>query len=50
MHHLMAAIKKYYTKLTCDWTGSLYAGITLDWNYEERWVDTSMVGYVTKLR
>ena len=50
MYNLMEAIKKHYTKVTCDWTGSLYGGITLDWNYDERWVNTSMVGYVTKLR
>ena len=28
----------------------MYAGITLNWNYKERWVDSSMPGYVFKLR
>ena len=28
----------------------MYAGITLEWNYDEKWVDTSMSGYVSKLR
>ena len=33
MEHLINALKKHYTKLTVDWNGALYAGITLDWNY-----------------
>ena len=47
--HLISAIKKHYTKLTVDWTGSLYAGINLELNYDERWVESSMAGYVAKL-
>ena len=48
--YLLSSLRKDYKKVTADWTGSLYAGITLDWNYNERWVDTSMPGYVGKLR
>ena len=31
-----------------DWTGSLYCGINLDWNYEQGYVDISMPSYVKK--
>jgi hypothetical protein len=31
--HLIASIKETYT-LTEDWTGDLYCGFKLDWNYE----------------
>jgi hypothetical protein len=38
--------KKY--KITNDWTGTLYVGLTLAWNYKARTVDLSMPGYVAK--
>ena len=28
----------------------LYCGITLEWNYEERFLDISMPGYIDKLQ
>jgi hypothetical protein len=45
--HLIASIKKTYT-LTEDWTGGLYCGITLEWDYVYvgRTVDISMPGYI----
>ena len=46
--HLIASIKSTYKKLTEDWTGSLYCGITLDWDYVGRTVDISMPGYIKK--
>ena len=39
--HLIEALKKYY-EIEIDWTGSRYAGITLNWNYDHRHVDTSL--------
>jgi hypothetical protein len=45
--HLISSIKKTYT-LTKDWTGSLYCGITLKWDYVSRTVDISMPGYIKK--
>ena len=30
--HLIDSIKKTYSKLTKDWTGNLYFGITLKWD------------------
>jgi hypothetical protein len=43
--HLIAALKEHY-ELTADWTASLYAGITLNWDYENCTCDLSMPGYV----
>ena len=43
--HLIDTLAKYYTVET-DWTGGLYCGITLDWNYEQRYVDLSMPKYI----
>ena len=48
--YLLTSLRKHYTAVKVDWTGSLYAGITLDWNYQERWLDTWMPGYIDKLR
>ncbi len=45
--HLIASIKSTY-KLTEDWTGNLYCGISLDWDYVNRTVDISMPGYIKK--
>ena len=48
--HLLAAIEKHYT-CAVDWTGDLYCGIKLDWNYDgpDRYVDLSMPKYIPKL-
>ena len=46
--HLIASIKSTYKKLTEDWTGSLYCGITLEWDYVGRTVDISMPRYIKK--
>ncbi len=45
--HLIASIKKNYM-LTKDWTGNLYCGIQLNWDYAGRTVDISMSGYIKK--
>ena len=45
--HLIVSIKAMYT-LTKDWTGDLYCGIKLDWDYKNRTVDISMPGYIKK--
>jgi len=46
-NHLKQALEEIY-KLTCDWTGTWYIGITLDWNYTKRHVQLSMPNFVTK--
>ena len=45
--HLIRALKEDYA-LEVDWSGDLYIGISLDWNYEKGYVDISMPGYVKK--
>ena len=43
--HLIAALRELYTVST-DWKGTLFCGLTLNWNYTAGWVDVSMPGYV----
>ncbi len=45
--HLKNTLEEHY-KLTCDWTGTRYFGITLDWDYKKRQVHLSMPNYVKK--
>jgi hypothetical protein len=45
--HLLNAIRTKY-QLTCDWTGSLYCGVTIKWDYDKGTVDLSMPGYITR--
>ena len=45
--HLVNALKETY-EIKEDWTGALYCGIHLKWDYEKRILDTSMQGYVEK--
>ena len=35
----MSALKIYYEKITIDWEGELYCGITIKWNDEKSYVD-----------
>jgi hypothetical protein len=43
VNHLVASIETTYT-LTKDWSGDLYCGIALAWDYVNRTVDISMLG------
>jgi hypothetical protein len=43
--HLKNALEETYTVST-DWTGGLYCGITLTWDYRKRTVKLSMPGYI----
>jgi hypothetical protein len=43
--HLIDTLQSLYS-ITTDWTGSLYCGLTLKWDYLARTVDLSMPGYV----
>jgi hypothetical protein len=47
VQHLKNTLKEHY-KLTCDWTGTGYIGITLDWDYKKHQVHLSMPNYVKK--
>jgi hypothetical protein len=46
--HLIDCIKEKYG-VTEDWTGDLYCGIKLKWDYVARTLDISMPGYIKKL-
>ena len=45
--HLINALKEEY-EIDIDWKGELYCGVSLKWNYEERYVDSNMPGYAKK--
>jgi hypothetical protein len=45
VHHLINALLKKY-KLSVDWTGTLYCGLHLAWNYTDGYVDISMPDYI----
>ncbi len=49
MLHLRQALEEHYT-VSVDWTGTLYCGITLKWDYTStpRTVDINMPGYADK--
>ena len=46
--HLIWCIKQTY-ELTEDWTGNLYSGIKLKWDYDARTVDLLMPGYIKRV-
>ena len=46
--HLKNALEIKYT-ITLDLTGSSYIGVSLNWNYTNREVTYSMLGYILKL-
>ena len=43
--HLIQAFKKLYT-ISIDWTGSLYCGLTINWDYDKNICDISMPTYI----
>ena len=45
--HLFDTLRKYYT-ISVDWSSSKYCGLSLDWNYDEKWVNVSIPGFVGK--
>ena len=45
--HLLNALRMHYT-VTTDWTGTLFLGITLKWNYKTGTVDLSIPGYIRR--
>ena len=48
VEHLLDSLKKKY-KITEDWTEKNYCGLTLDWQYNNKFVDVSIPGYIEKL-
>jgi hypothetical protein len=45
--HLFTSLRENY-KISEDWTGELYLGIKLNWDYKNRTVDLSMPNYVSE--
>ncbi len=45
--HLKEVLQKYYT-VSVDWTGDLFCGISLNWDYCGKTIDLSMPGYIKK--
>jgi hypothetical protein len=48
LNHLFSVLCTETYKIVEDWTGNLYCGINLEWNYGKRWVDIAMPIYVIK--
>ena len=46
-HHLVYALKKYYT-ISIYWIGKHYCGLNLDWNHDKKYTNLSIPGYITK--
>ena len=46
-NHLLQALGTKY-KYTTDWKGTHYCGLTLQWNYDQQYVDIIMPGYIKK--
>jgi hypothetical protein len=47
-YHLRNALLKIY-ELTTDWSGTVYSGMTLKWDYKHRTCGISMPGYVSNV-
>jgi hypothetical protein len=45
--HIITCLKEKY-KLTEDWSGDLYCGIKLDWDYNKHMLLISMPGYIKR--
>ena len=43
--HLLTALRTLYT-VTEDWAGTLFSGLTIQWNYAKKYVDISMPNYI----
>ena len=48
LDHFLNTLRAKY-KISTDLTGFNYIGFTIDWNYNERYVDVSMKNYIYKI-
>ena len=46
-YHLLDALRDNY-KISIDWQGQHYCGLTFDWHYKDKYVDVTMPGYIAK--
>jgi hypothetical protein len=47
-HHLRNALLRHY-EITTDWVGTVYSGMTLKWDYQQRTCDMSMPVHITNV-
>ena len=47
--HLLQTLHQYYEAVSVDWTGTLYCGITLKWDFLQRTCKLSMPRYVQQV-
>ena len=47
-NHLLTSLQNHYT-VTTDWSGQNFCGLTLDWHYDQQYVDISMPKYIKSL-
>jgi hypothetical protein len=43
--HLLNSLGQHY-KISVNWAGTDYCGLSIKWNYAKRYVDISMPGYI----
>ena len=43
--HLLDSLRANF-KLSVDWAGTDYCGLSIKWNYDEKYVDISTPGYI----
>ena len=46
-YHLLDALRDHY-KISIDWEGKHYCGLTFDWDCTNKYVDVTMPGYIAK--
>ena len=46
-NYLLSCLKQHY-KISTNWTGTNCCGLTLEWDFDNHWVDISMPNYVKK--
>ena len=47
--HFLQSLRQYYN-ISVDHNGTNYLELTIDWNYQQGYIDISMPGYIKKLR
>ena len=47
-NHLVDKLTNHY-EISIDWAGKLFCGVSLNWDYTNRWVNFAMPEYITKM-
>lgn len=48
VNHLIDVLRSSF-QVSCDWDGRHYCGLTIDWQYDDNYVDISVPGYIEKV-